>query len=294
MHQSLLVFLRATHAHQWSKNLLLGVPLLLAHQWSNPQALSRVAIAFAALSLMASAGYLLNDFMDVTHDRAHPDKRHRPLASGEITTGVAIALGVVLVVGAAALSLLIPSPFRWWMLVYVITTVLYSVRLKRVVMLDVIVLAGLYVLRLAAGATAAGVQVSRWLLAFAVFFFFGLALVKRTAELMRLRNEGGNEARGRGYLQRDVEVIMALGTAASMAATVVLALYIDSQEVVRLYRTPALLWAVCVVLFYWQSRVWMLAHRGQMTEDPVVFAIRDFVSLLCAACIVTTIVAAAA
>jgi 4-hydroxybenzoate polyprenyltransferase len=286
-------WLRALHPHQWSKNLLIVLPVGLAHEWGDTSRLARTAAAFAAFSLVASAGYLVNDLLDIAHDRGHPTKHRRPIPAGEISVAQARVMIVALVMIAGAIASQLSWAFSAWLGVYFASTVSYSLKLKRVVMLDVMILAALYALRLAAGAAAADVAISRWLLAFALFFFLGLALVKRTSELVELSLSGGSSAPGRGYSTVDLDAVVGLGTASSIASVVVLSLYIDAPETVRLYVQPQVLWGVCVLLLYWQARTWTLARRGQVHEDPVLFALRDPVSLVCGVLAAGTVFVAA-
>lgn len=273
----------AMRPHQWAKNLLVLVPLIAAHRLRDPAMLMLSLQAIAAFCLVASSAYLLNDLLDLSADRAHPRKRMRPFASGDLSIPAGLALcGLSLVAGALIASRLSVA-FQVTLLVYLALTAAYSFRLKRVVILDVVSLAGLYTLRIIAGTFAIGVMLSFWLLTFAMFLFFSLALVKRYAELLSLGEEGIGAAPGRGYGGHDAEIVLAMGTASAMVSALVLALYMNGETITALYSRPDALWLLCPLLLYWVSRIWVLAARGEMNEDPVLFAVRDSTSYFVAA-----------
>lgn len=270
------VVLEAMRVRQWVKNLLLLLPVALAHRLLEPRPAGMAVLAFVAFGLGASAVYVLNDLLDVEADRHHPVKRARPFASGELGLGVGIVLVPLLALPAVGIALLLPRPFVLVLLLYFALTTAYSLFLKQVVLADVLLLAGLYTLRIIAGAAASEVVVSQWLLAFSMFFFLSLAAVKRYAELRRLRTERVESVvRGRGYLASDLELMAPIGLSTGYLAVLVLALYISSDSVTPLYSYPTLLWFVCPLLLYWISRIWFLAHRGQVQDDPLSFAVRD-------------------
>ncbi len=260
--------------HQWTKNLLVFIPIIMAHRLASRDLLLNAGLAFAAFSLCASASYILNDWRDIERDRSHPKKRHRPLASGAVSVPAASLLAFFLLAGAGGLTLLLPRDFAWVLSVYVFFSAFYSLALKRVVLMDVMVLAFFYALRIFAGAVAIGVEVSSWLLAFSIFIFFSLALLKRYSELTFLSIDAG-ALTGRGYRKGDVDSLARLGTASGLLSVLVLALYVSSAEVTALYSHPRLLWLLCPVMLYWVSRVWLLAHRGEIPDEPIVFALRD-------------------
>jgi 4-hydroxybenzoate polyprenyltransferase len=268
---SLPPFLRALRVHQWSKNALLFLPILAAHHLGDRPALLRVALGFLSFGLVASSVYVLNDILDVESDRSHPRKRLRPFASGALRLGAGFALVPGLLAAGAGVALLLPPTFGVSLTAYWFTTLAYSLRFKRVVVLDVLVLAGLYTIRIYAGAFAAGVPVSEWLASFALFFFLSLAILKRASELAKVTEV----VRGRGYRPDDRVPVSAMGVASGYVSVLVLALYVTSQDVRRLYTHPAWLWMLCVLVLYWISRMWLLAWRGEVDDDPVVFAIRD-------------------
>ena len=261
--------------HQWAKNLLLFAPLAAAHRLDEPALVAAAITAFVAFCLVASSTYVVNDLLDLAADRAHAVKRARPLASGAITIGEALALAAVALAAGVALALALPPAFLAGLAAYVALTLLYSFALKKVTVLDVIALASLYTLRIIAGSLAVGVPLSFWLLAFSLFFFFSLALVKRYAELIALEARDAASVPGRGYAGHDAEMVMALGTSSALVSALVLALYINGDTVRALYSSPAVLWLLCPLLLYWIARVWVLAARGAMNEDPVLFAMRD-------------------
>lgn len=271
---------RSLRLHQWLKNLLIFVPLLAAHKLSSPNLVVAALLAFLTFGLCASSVYLLNDLLDLEDDRHHPVKRGRPLASGALPLTWGIALFPILLVGAfAAAWALLPWRFCVVLLGYYALTLAYSMYLKRQVMVDVVVLAMLYTIRIIAGTTAIAGQFTFWLLAFSMFIFLSLALVKRYAELHSMRERGLVKTRGRGYVASDLSLLSSLGTSSGYLAVLVLALYIQDGKTASLYRHPQVIWLACPLLLYWVSRTWIIAHRGLMHDDPIVFAARDKVSL---------------
>lgn len=268
--------------HQWAKNLLLVVPLVLAHQVANPWKVLACLAAMIAFSFTASAVYIGNDLIDLPHDRQHPRKRYRPLASGMISIRQAVLVACLLLATAIAISIaLLPQSFLWMLLGYLAINVGYSVWLKRTAVLDVFLLAGFYVYRVLIGAVAIQVAISPWLLAFSLFFFLGLGMLKRFADLILVAT-GTQETQiaGRSYLTSDLDFMRSAGTSASCVAALVLALYLQSTEVVELYKQPVFLWLVSPLVLYWSMRAWFLAARGQMSDDPILFALRDKPSYL--------------
>jgi 4-hydroxybenzoate polyprenyltransferase/phosphoserine phosphatase len=272
--------LRALRPHQWTKNFLLFMAPMAAHMIPDGETLPRLLLAFVAFSLCASAVYIANDLLDLDSDRQHPRKRFRPFAAGQIP----VALGAMLVPLLLVCALLCAVPVGWafsaWLLFYFALTCAYSLILKRLVIIDCLALAMLYTLRVIAGAAALSIPLSFWLLAFSAFFFLSLAFVKRYAELDLQAKSGSERAHGRGYLTSDASLVQTLGLMSGYASVLVLALYLNSEAVVRLYRSPELIWAAVPVLLYWISRIWMKAHRGEMHDDPLVFALRDRVGLI--------------
>lgn len=271
---------RAVRPHQWLKNLLLFAVLIAAHQTTNWILWQHAAIAFLCFGFCASSVYLLNDLFDLEADRRHPRKRLRPLAAGDLSVSWALALIPVFLLTAFALSFLLPPIFTVVLAIYYATTLIYSIRLKRMVMVDVMTLAGLYTLRIVAGGAAVNIKPSFWLLAFSMFLFLSLALAKRYAELLDMRKRGLTEAEGRGYRVTDEETLVSLGAASGYVSVLVVALYINGETARDMYLTPEAIWLICPLLLYWISRVWMAARRGKLTDDPVVFAMKDNVSRL--------------
>lgn len=273
--------IKAMRLHQWAKNALVFVPLATSGLWGRPELIGRSAIVFILFSLAASGVYLLNDLVDIDADRAHRTKRNRPLASGALPIPVALAVAAVLLPGAPlAAMLLLGHGVMAVVLGYLLLTTAYSFRLKAVVTLDVIVLACLYTIRIFAGAVAIGVAVSSWLLTFAVFVFLSLAYLKRYAELAQPSADPRRLLGGRGYAPADVDVVMMMGIAAGMVSILVLALFINNVGAVYAGGTPQLLFGLCLILLYWLTRIWTMARRGEVSGDPIAFAITDARSLV--------------
>ncbi|MCB1779316.1 MAG: UbiA family prenyltransferase [Candidatus Competibacteraceae bacterium] len=279
-------WVKALRLYQWLKNGLIFVPLGAGHAWDQPDKLLLALLAFLSFGLCASSVYLLNDLLDLSADRCHPRKCHRPFAAGKLPIAQGIAAIPLLLITAFGLSLLINPGFTATLTAYYVFTLAYSLRLKQVLMLDAIVLAGLYTLRIIAGAVAVHIVPSFWLLAFSMFLFLSLALIKRYAELLTLQERGELSARGRGYHVDDLGVLQSLGGAAGYLAVLVLALYINSETSRMLYGQPMVIWLLCPALLYWISRAWLVTHRGEMHDDPILFALTDshsrYVLLACA------------
>ncbi|MBY8977362.1 UbiA family prenyltransferase [Rhodobacteraceae bacterium NNCM2] len=270
-------YIKAMRPHQWLKNMLVFVPALAAH---DPGAFGPALIAFILFSLVASSAYLLNDMLDLQADRAHPRKRKRPFAAGDIPVahGMVQVVGLLLVSGVVALW---TQPLFFAVLAtYLVLTLLYSFVLKRKLIVDICTLGGLYTIRIVGGGAAAGLAISPWLLGFSMFIFLALAAVKRLAEILDIIKRGETSAAGRAYEARDLPVVLGIALASGYSAVLIFALYISSDAVVSLYSTPDLLWLFCPILLYWISRMTIIAHRGEMHDDPIVFALRDKVSLV--------------
>jgi 4-hydroxybenzoate polyprenyltransferase len=283
--------LRALRPSQWLKNLLVFVPVIAAHR-VDVNSLVTSLLAFAAFSCCASAGYLFNDLMDLDADRHHPLKRTRPFASGALPLTWALGMIPFLLVSGCALGLLVSPLFTLAVLLYFAMSTAYTLRIKTVAILDVLFLAGLYTVRILAGSVAVGIWLSHWLLAFSIFLFFSLALVKRYAELVIMRRIDHEDAKARAYEVGDGELLASMGTASGYLAVLVLALYIASDKAQALYQGPAVLWLLCPLLLYWISHVWLTAHRGNMTDDPIAFATTDRTSRILAAAMLATAVIA--
>lgn len=275
-------FLRAMRLHQWIKNCLIFVPLLAAHRFSDSVSLTNMFFAFLLFGLVASSVYILNDLVDVTDDRYHHRKRFRPFASGDLSLLMGWLAWPALLLSAFALSgLFLPVSFTAVLSAYFALTLAYSLRLKQIAILDVLTLAGLYTLRIIAGAVAISVPLSFWLLTFSMFIFLSLAFIKRFSELQSARNSGHEGTiRGRGYFHQDLELVSSMGSGAGYLSVLVLALYIQDAHTSVLYSTPQIIWLACPILLYWISRVWLIAHRGHIHDDPIIFAIRDRASWL--------------
>ena len=274
-----LAILRSLRIHQWVKNLLVFVPVVLDHKLFSADTMARAGTAFVAFCCAASSAYILNDVLDLEADRRHPTKRHRPFAAGALSPALGIVLVPTLLAIAFALAWsTLPAQFTELLTIYVVVTTSYSLYFKRVAVLDVLVLAGLYTLRVLAGIAAAEVRFSTWLLAFSMFLFLSLAFLKRYTEVSAMDVAGGEQLMRRGYVRGDREWLGSMGGASGYLSVLVLALYINSEQVVPLYRNPLLLWLVCPLLLFWTSRMWLLAHRGRIHDDPIVATVRDPVS----------------
>jgi 4-hydroxybenzoate polyprenyltransferase len=277
---SLRASIKAIRVHQWAKNTLIFLPLLLAHRIQSSVVLAAV-LAFVCFSLCASATYIVNDLLDIEADRQHPRKRKRTFASGDLSAAAGMAISAVFLAASfIGAVLFLPHTFLSWLTLYLVTTLAYSLALKRIVILDVVVLSALYTLRMLAGAAATVTFISPWLAAFAIFIFLSLAMVKRFSELQNVRNAGGQLSNGRGYLLNDIEQIRSFGTSSAFASVVVLAVYIGQPDMLSLYHHHVRMWLMPPLLILWLCRVWLLASRGELDEDPVVFALTDPMSLL--------------
>lgn len=271
---------KALRLHQWVKNILIFVPLAASHKLLEGDLLIDGLLAFILFGLCASSVYLLNDLVDLPDDRHHPTKQYRPLASGALPIKHALVLAPVMLLAAFGIGFwLLPLGFSAALLAYYLLTVAYSFRIKQLVMLDVITLALLYSLRIIAGTSAFQLPPSFWILAFSLFIFLSLAFLKRYTELYDARsNERHDKTPGRGYYPQDFELLASLGGASGFVSVLILALYINEISASTLYHHPEVIWLSCPLLLYWISRAWLLAHRGQMHDDPVVFALKDPVS----------------
>ncbi|MCZ7500354.1 UbiA family prenyltransferase [Agrobacterium tumefaciens] len=277
-------YIKALRPHQWLKNLLVVVPMLAAHQLDGPTIASSIA-AFVCFSLIASGVYILNDLLDLSADRAHPRKRNRPFAAGTVPIAHGTLMAGALVGFGSFLAIFIGLKFLAVMIGYYLLTTAYSLHLKRLIVVDICMLAALYTIRIFAGSVATSIGISIWLLAFSVFFFLSLAAIKRQAELIDSAARGDLKPSGRGYHVDDLPIISMIAIAAGYVSVLVMTLYVNSPAVVRLYACPEALWGVCAILLYWITRAVMMAHRGLMHDDPVVYAAKDGTSQICAAII---------
>ena len=277
---TLKTVIKMLRVHQWLKNSLIAVPMILSHEYFNVGMLVSCALAFVSFSCAASAIYIVNDFLDMPLDRKHATKKNRPFAAGTLSIPFGLASAGVLLMISAATAVQLNIWFGGVLVVYLIATTAYSFSFKRMLLVDVMTLAGLYTVRILAGAAATGTTVSFWLLAFAIFFFLSLALVKRHVELADTELEHGTRIAGRGYRPEDLAVIAQGGVSSAFAAALVLALYIDSDSVRELYAHPWLVWPLAPIVLYLTLRIWVLAGRRELHDDPVVFLVRDWRSQL--------------
>lgn len=278
--KGLVTYLKALRIHQWIKNVLIWLPIAAAHQLSNVTTLLQGLYAFLAFSLCASAVYLINDLFDLESDRAHVRKCKRPFAAGLIPVHHGLFLAPALLIASVIIALQLPIEFLLVLGFYFIMTLAYSLRLKQQVILDVLILGGLYTIRIIAGAAATQIIPSFWMLGFSMFVFFSLALIKRYSELLVTLQQQKSKTAGRGYEIADLPVLMSMGASSGVAAVMVLALYVNSPESTALYQQKFWLWLAPPVFLYWIARFWMKAHRGQVDDDPIVFAIKDWQSIL--------------
>ena len=288
---SIQPYLKALRPHQWVKNLLVFLPMIAAHRLDSATVFYSL-IAFVAFNLVASSVYVLNDLLDLSADRAHPRKRNRPMACGAVPLGHAGAMAMACLAAGFMVALFAGATFVAVLCAYTVLTSAYSLRLKREPVIDICVLAALYTLRIVAGSAATGIALSVWLLAFAIFIFLSLAAMKRQVELVDNLQAGNKTPAGRGYHVGDLPIVEMMAVAAGYVAVLVLALYLNAPTVAGLYARPEILWAVCAVLLYWISRAVMIAHRGEMHDDPIIFALRDRISHVCGAAILIALAAA--
>ena len=278
---------RAFRVHHWVKNVLLFIPLFTANQTTNIQSLSILTLAFISFSLCSSAVYIINDLLDLENDRRHPKKWNRPFATAKLSIKTGIVLIPVLIIVSLVLAWKVSLLFFVLLILYIILTSIYSLVIKKIILLDCLTLAILFTLRIFAGAAAVSIVVSLWLLVFSIFIFLSMAFVKRYAEIYIQTQHGNIHIHGRGYLTKDISLIKILGVISGCLAIVVFAFYLRSEKVLTLYSEPDLLMYVLPLLIFWISWVWIKAHRGKVNGDPIMFAIKDKTSLLVAGLIVT-------
>ncbi len=286
---NLKTWVKVFRLHQWIKNVLIFVPIFAAHQVITSELWINLGLAFLSFSLCASSVYIANDLLDLESDRKHPSKHSRPFASGQIPIWMGAVLAPVLILSSLILAQYVGGNFLPWLLVYFGLTCVYSWGLKRLVLVDCLTLAILYTLRIVAGAAAISVPLSFWLLAFSIFLFLSLAFIKRYAELQAHPGDA-KKVHGRGYYIADAPLVQQLGVTSGYAATLVLALYLNSENVIKLYRTPEIIWGAVPLMLLWISWMWLKAHRGLMHDDPIVFAIKDKVSILIGAFFIAILV----
>lgn len=267
---------RALRPHQWAKNALVFVPLIAAHRFDLASAAPTIA-SFVALCMAASSAYLVNDLLDLQHDRTHRTKRNRPIASGRASLLHAAGLAPALALGAAAIATI--SPFLLLtVFIYYVSTMVYSMKIKRMLLIDIFTLSFLYCVRVGAGSAASQILPSPWLVSFCLFLFLGLATIKRLTELIGLGVD--KPLSGRAYQRSDIQPLAALATAAGFSAAIVLSLYINSPMTAELYARPFLLWLLCPIFLFWNMRMLLLSMRDQVHDDPLVFALTDKTSVI--------------
>lgn len=270
---------RALRPHQWLKNILIFLPMVAAHEFTDGKLISAL-FTFISFSLIAASVYLINDLLDLSFDRLHHRKKNRPLAAGKLPLSHGTFLSPLLLILGLTIAVTISIEVLWVIAVYFILTSLYSLFLKQVAIFDILVLAILYSLRIYAGGVATEIYLSIWLIAFSLFFFFALAAVKRQAELVEATKSIQEKINGRGYNSSDLQIVSMMAMTSGYVSILVLILYINSDKVLLLYSSPQFLWGITLVLFYWLNRMVMVTHRGLMHDDPLVFAISDRASLI--------------
>ena len=280
---SLKYTFKAIRAYQWMKNLLVFVPVITSQQLTNPHALLNTLIMFACFSAVASFGYIVNDLLDLQSDRVHPTKRHRPFASGALSAKQGALIGLCLLLIAVAGCLFLPLASAYVLLGYLTLTICYSIYLKTKMMIDVVCLGGLFALRVIGGAAAIETELSFYLLSFSIFLFSSLGMVKRYAELHNLQKANKLSARGRGYRVEDMAPVRIIGISLGYMSVFIMGLYINSPLITQFYSNPKVIWFLFPLLTYWLGRLWILANRGEVNEDPLIFAVKDRTSLLVAA-----------
>lgn len=268
------IWVRALRVHQWTKNLLVFLPMVLAHKIAWAPFVNSVW-AFLGFSFMASAIYLINDLVDLDSDRQHAKKKLRPLAAGLLSSIYAVGAALILLIGSVTVGALLSQEYLVVLIGYFILTSVYSFYLKSQLLVDVVVLAGLFTVRIFAGSAATDIVISEWLLAFSIFIFFSLAMVKRYIEILRLKDSGKGDLKGRAYQVEDESIVSTIGVASGFMAVLVLTIYMNQAASLDLYSHPKWLLGVTILMMYWISRIWLLAHRGEVDDDPIVFAIKD-------------------
>jgi 4-hydroxybenzoate polyprenyltransferase len=288
--QSIKPYIRAIRPHQWPKNILVFLPMLASHQF-NLYNFKNCLFAFISFSLVASSVYIFNDLHDLEADREHPRKCNRPFASGEISFRRGVFLAIIFMILGELIAFNLGFSFLVILTSYFILTTIYTLTLKRRLVLDICVLASLYTIRIIAGGVVLEILLSVWLLAFSLFIFLSLAAVKRHAELVDMVSRGTLKSKGRGYQVEDLPIISMVGLSSGYISILVMALYFNSPSVQELYSFPSALWSICIILLYWVTRIVLITHRGLMDDDPVLFAIKDKVSLACLILILISVLA---
>lgn len=268
-------YIKAIRAYQWLKNLLIFIPIITSHSFNSLNLMLLTINAFFAFSMIASSGYIVNDLLDLNSDRIHPRKRFRPFASGRLSIRSGVALFLILFSVGVFVASRLNYPFFITILIYFITSLSYSLYFKKIALYDVFILALLYSIRVIAGGLVSDISISFWLIAFSTFLFLSLAFVKRYSELMNIKTNTDLKERGREYFVSDLNLLQIMGIVSGFMSVVVFALYIDSPEVIRLYTHPQILWGISLLFLFWISRIWIITNRGEMTDDPILFAVKD-------------------
>ena len=271
-------YIKAIRAYQWIKNLLIFVPLITSHSFNSLSVILQATAAFFAFSFAASSGYIINDLFDLNSDRSHPRKRFRPFASGKLSILSGAIFAIILLSGGLYLASQLNLMFLIILIIYFLISFSYSLYFKKIVLYDVFILALLYSARVIAGGVVADIPISFWLIAFSTFIFLSLAFVKRYSELVKIKDDKGLKDRGRQYVKEDLNLLQIMGIVSGFLSVVVFSLYIDSPDVAQLYSHPKILWGISLLFLFWVSRIWIITNRGQMTDDPIVFAIKDTTS----------------
>jgi 4-hydroxybenzoate polyprenyltransferase len=276
----LRTFIKALRPHQWIKNLLIFTPLFVSNQWSNPNMIIRASIGFISFSLIASSVYVINDIFDIQNDRSHIKKKYRPFAAGNISIGHGLILILFLIFAGLFVGYFLDVIYFFLLMTYIIFNFLYSVYLKKILLIDILILSQFYTLRIFSGGVITNIVLSFWLIAFSVFVFFSLAIAKRYAELNLSIKINKKNIKGRGYTIDDLNILNIMGVTSGYIGVLILALYINSPEVVLIYSSPKILWGICLIFLFWISYIWLKASRGELDEDPLTFAIKDRISLV--------------
>jgi len=287
-------WIRALRIYQWAKNMLLFLALFMSHRIFETQLLKQTIIAFLSFSLCASAVYILNDLFDLEADRKHPSKKNRPLASGQISViSGKLAIPILLLAGFLLSIMFLPMTFTVALIIYLTMTTSYTLYLKEKLFIDVIVLGTLYTLRVLAGGLSTGIEVSSWLLGFSWFFFLSLAFMKRYTDLLLIKNTNQEVLLGRGYSIVNLAIVQKTGIVSGVISLIILALYINSGQVMILYKNPFLIWLALPILFYWLLHMWAVARHGNMTDDPIIYAFKDISSYIAFLIIIVIMIVAA-
>ena len=273
-------YLKSLRPHQWIKNFLIFIPLLAAHQ-INFEILKSAILMFVSFSLVASSVYIFNDIIDIKADKSHPKKRFRPIPSGKISTFKGKLLAIMLLITGLLIGSIINELYIYILVSYFIISNFYSLIIKKIIIFDICTLAILYTIRIISGGVVLNIELSLWLLVFSLFFFFSLAAIKRQAELVDLIKRKKLRSLNRGYNISDLPVIAMSGLGSGYISVLVMAFYINSPEVIKLYSQPLALWGICIVLLFWITKISLITQRGDMYYDPIVFAVKDFISQIC-------------